>query len=796
MHIKDIVFHPKMPFAAKDFDTQEGIRYTLEGPLGLLIETAAYLHWKDKIPLDIAIDLSCMSGCTRKCLFCAAANSNSIMLTPEQIVEQADIAIQQAKRLEPVFTEEVIKKRKITFSFEGMGEPCDMAELIAESIHLISKKYQKDGVSVQFIVSSILDRPAALEEWVPPNVNLQSLQFSLHATTDEKRKRLMGGTARTPIEDIFSALDKFHKDSPETQIKVNYVLIEGENDGEDDIKELCRLVNGRPFFVKISYLNNTDPAEKSSLNASKKDKLENFYYEIKKNHSKTYRYGSFKQIEISCGQLASYAAGSEIDWQTHEQIKRLYKCIQQERCTLFLGAGASYTAWDQYGLAKQLYNELSFSHSFEDSKLSLAEIADIYEHRGERKKVDLFVNEALKASAIPLPMRTMTRYPWNAIYTTNYDEFVEQSYSESVRLGFANKTCFPITSISDFQQLPNNSIPFIKLHGTISKGSRSFISETDYLDGYINHVDIMLKQFEIDRLKGGALFIGYSFRDSYIQQELFNLWKKRDIPQGQVWAVQPAREMSIDDSNRLKEKFGITLLPLTFQSLMNQLEIFRRKPVLLASGSSKRTIESVVPAKRKGEVGKIDRLCVLVAKGLQYRDVNIITGSTTTEKIGYMIGSRLEKKAVTTYLWHGAEHIAGNQIDKMINTVRVGNRPVDVVDRMLVECNMVLLIGGGGLSLREAYTAISNNLPIIPVAIGGAYASDVVHDFFRIQHYQVSLLAGDKGIDANVFNFSAKILTKNRLERLNLSTNNEEVVADTVLEIIDNLRILLGQVFQ
>jgi adenine C2-methylase RlmN of 23S rRNA A2503 and tRNA A37 len=792
MQITDQVFHPRVPYKAKDFDEQEGHRFTMLVSEDKPIETGVYLHWLHGKPLDIAIDISCMSGCSGKCIFCAAGKTRPETLNADQISNQVKLAIDRVKPCHYAFFDELMTNPKITFSFQGIGEPSDptAAPEVKKAINRLRKEY-RNWKRVQFTISSTLNNTDILEEWA--SLNLQTLQFSLHASDDNKRRKLLDDDKLTPIQNILKQLDKFSADSPDTQIKINYLLISRINDTQDDCQELLKLFRERPnFFLKISQLNETYPGCTHRLSGSKRHA--EFLSECKAEHPKTYWYGALQELQISCGQLASYAQPERADARIRQDIATLYEDIRSGQCTLFLGAGASYTAWDARGLAEKLYRELGRTTPFSETNLCLSEIADAFEHRGKRKEVDKRIRSVLRESKVPGAMFDVTRYPWRAIYTTNYDEFIERAYSEAMSSGFSEKHCHPVLQPEDLQGLGPEAMPLIKLHGSVSQGLRTVLSNTDYLNGYVESVELLLHRLAVDRLEGSLLFIGYSFRDHFLQQWLFNLKRRLTRPQGRLWAVQPERETTADDRDRLHAQFGVKLIPTDFAGLMRELEVLRRRPVIMTSGSKKRVVRGGTGTPRVGAIDKIDTLCFLIAKGLDERAVRLITGATATDKIGYLIGSQMSPQRVTTYTWRGSEHELGNELSKMIGIREVGDRPAAVIDRLLREANALLVVGGGALTLRETLSAISRGTPVIPVAVGGKFASDVVHNLFLTQYETVEALSADIGVDARFGERVIEVLTPKRLKSLQLNNLQPDHVAAAVLETLDHVASLVSKI--
>lgn len=261
--------------------------------------------------------------------------------------------------------------------------------------------------------------------------------------------------------------------------------------------------------------------------------------------------------------------------------------------------------------------------------------------------------------------------------------------------------------------------------------------------------------------------------------------------------MQPERETTADDRERLHAQFGVTLIPTDFAGLMRELEVLRRRPVLMAAGSKKQAIRGAKgPQRAEGATNKIDKLCSIIANGLELRGIRLVTGATATDKVGYLIGSQMDqRRLVTTYTWRGSERQPGNELHKMIGTREVGGRPAAVIDRLLQEANVLLVVGGGALTLRETLAAMSRGTPVIPVAIGGKFASDVVHNLFSEQYDAVEVLSADIGLDARFGEKMIEALTPARLQSLRLDVSSPDQVASTVFDILDHVATLGSEVF-
>ena len=82
------------------------------------------------------------------------------------------------------------------------------------------------------------------------------LQLSLHGTTDQQRTHIMPRAARVPIADILAACSRFARKHGR-QVLVNYLLLDGFNDSEEDAMRLIKLLAPELYSVKLSVLNRT-----------------------------------------------------------------------------------------------------------------------------------------------------------------------------------------------------------------------------------------------------------------------------------------------------------------------------------------------------------------------------------------------------------------------------------------------------------------------------------------------------------------------------------------------------------
>lgn len=783
MQIEPFWMSPREVFEAKDFDEQQSYRFGMHFG-SKAVEVGLYLHWHDGSPVDVAIDLSCMAGCSQHCCFCAAAKVYDGTLSAAEITSQAHCALDHLRAQQDNFFEPN-QRKKITFSFEGMGEPTLASEEVATAISLLREDFASQ-FDTQFLVSTIAVRPEEIHRWV--DSSLQSLQFSLHATTQEVRRRLL--SVDTPIESMFNELKRFHASSPQTQIKVNYLLLPGVNDSDDDVTRLAELVAGTDYYVKISLLNETPPALANEMKRATDDATKQFREKLEgamQQKDRTYVYGTARQIGMSCGELASYATAT-LTPDDDETVMELFEHIRNGDASLFLGAGASRTAWNASELAEELYEALRYDSPFSDTALRLDQIVDLYEAKSQRFEVEHRIKNSLENAKHPIEYERIPEFDWRSIYTTNYDRFVERAYETAAETGRARKRCVVIKETGDLCELRTRGVvPLVKLHGCITQGvGRLVLSSYDYLSKYRDEHEFLFKLLQLDSLSNVFVFAGYSFQDQHIAELIFQAKRAASRAVRPSYAIAPRSALSGDMRHVLKEKFRVKLIQCTFADVMKKWATMSRLPTIFVTGS--------VKTHRRDDVrADAERFAKVFGEKMTEENVRIVTGASATDKMGYLIAKNMDEKLVTTYVYDAnreERQLAQDDIEKMIGRRSFGFDAHDVIEKCLNESQFVVIVGGSGMTLEEFQAANVARRIVIPVPVGSAeYASDIAHAYYTSNLEKIKQHGQDRGFVRKQRSRQdlANYLTQSRLARLSLK--NPEETVDVILEIIRAFRV-------
>ena len=258
------------------------IKYLFDVLDGNAIETVlmSYHH-------GYSICVSSQIGCKMGCKFCASTGINFIRsLTSGEIVEQI-LAVEQDTGI-----------RISNVVFMGIGEPLDNYDNVINAIRIINnpKGLNIGARHISISTSGLVPKIYKLaEENIPC-----TLSISLHATTNEKRSKMMPVNDAYPIEELIKACKDYIKKT-NRRISFEYALAKDNNDNREDAKELVHLLKGMLCHVNLIPINKI---ENGSFTKSSNENIMKFR-DYLNDHGivATIRRELGSDIDAACGQL-------------------------------------------------------------------------------------------------------------------------------------------------------------------------------------------------------------------------------------------------------------------------------------------------------------------------------------------------------------------------------------------------------------------------------------------------------------------------------------------------------------
>ena len=249
------------------------------------------------------ICISSQAGCAVACPFCATGQAGfGRQLTPGEIVDQV-----LHWHRPPWNALGDARTGHYNIVFMGMGEPLNNADRVFEAVRLLNDP-ERLGVGARHITVSTSGVVPGMDRMVEelPQVNLA---ISLHAATDDLRDELVPINRKWPVAEVVAAGRRFAARSGR-RVSLEYVMIDGVNDGDEQATGLARLAAGWRSHVNLIPLNPTPGSRWSGTPAAGIARFTRILREG--GVTVTVRDTRGREIEAACGQLHAQLAGTSL----------------------------------------------------------------------------------------------------------------------------------------------------------------------------------------------------------------------------------------------------------------------------------------------------------------------------------------------------------------------------------------------------------------------------------------------------------------------------------------------------
>lgn len=285
---ESFVVQPLMLQQVQISQNHETSKYLWKLADGALIESVLI-----RAPGRKTVCLSSQVGCPARCAFCASGKKGFIRnLSISEIVCQLLFIHFDLLEKEGSGVDHVV--------YMGMGEPLENFDNVMGSIELLTLS-EYFGMSQRRITLSTVGVIEGLKR-LAQNERLRiNLALSLHAPTQEIRKKIIPYARKYDLQDILAAVDAYQRVSGR-DVTFEYTLIEGINASVQEARALAQLLSGRQCTVNVIPYN---PVPGQNLQKPSKDSVDAFYKELLSlKINATCRYTKGDDIAAACGQLA------------------------------------------------------------------------------------------------------------------------------------------------------------------------------------------------------------------------------------------------------------------------------------------------------------------------------------------------------------------------------------------------------------------------------------------------------------------------------------------------------------
>ena len=231
--------------------------------------------------------ISSQVGCRMGCAFCAST------------IDGLERSLEPSEMLDQIYAVTLLTGERISnVVVMGIGEPLDNYQNLLKFITLLTNENGLH-ISQRSITVSTCGLVGKMRMLADEKLQI-TLALSLHAATDEKRRRLMPIANRYSIRELMEACG-YYFEKTGRRITFEYSLVKGVNDGEEDAEILAKLVRKLNAHVNlipvnpVSERNFVQPDTKNII--AFKNKLEKYGINV------TIRREMGRDIDGACGQL-------------------------------------------------------------------------------------------------------------------------------------------------------------------------------------------------------------------------------------------------------------------------------------------------------------------------------------------------------------------------------------------------------------------------------------------------------------------------------------------------------------
>ncbi len=298
-------------------------KYLLEMADELTIESV-FLPYEDRTSLCVSTQVGCAVGCA----FCATGSprpleattgpsgmeldyiprhseGDGVQLHPQRSGGSFERDLSAGEIVDEVLTLQERGSRRITHVvYMGMGEPLLNYENVVKSVHLLNDEV---GIGMRHITISTVGITPRIERLATENLQV-TLAVSLHAPSDELRRKLIPISQKYPLKGLMAACRKY-AESTGRRVTFEYLLIRDLNDQVQHAREVVGLLKGAVANVNLIPYNAVEglgmkrpsPATVRAFRETLEQEGVTVTQRMERGHS----------ISAACGQLKSHSASGK-----------------------------------------------------------------------------------------------------------------------------------------------------------------------------------------------------------------------------------------------------------------------------------------------------------------------------------------------------------------------------------------------------------------------------------------------------------------------------------------------------
>ncbi|MDX8382730.1 MAG: 23S rRNA (adenine(2503)-C(2))-methyltransferase RlmN [Ghiorsea sp.] len=232
--------------------------------------------------------ISSQVGCAIGCEFCLTATAG---LTRNLTAAEMIAEIMAARQVLGEYPRNLV--------LMGMGEPLHNYEHVAKFIGMVTDP-QGMAFSPRRVTISTAGLVPAIYRMLEDDLPC-SLAVSLNATTDEIRSKIMPINNKYPLQELIKAMQAYVGQRKRKRILIEYVMLAGINDSEDDVKRLIPILKSLNCTINLLPFN---PFPGSAFQRPSDETVDFFRDQLSAaSIVAVVRHSKGQEISAACGQL-------------------------------------------------------------------------------------------------------------------------------------------------------------------------------------------------------------------------------------------------------------------------------------------------------------------------------------------------------------------------------------------------------------------------------------------------------------------------------------------------------------
>lgn len=265
------------------------IKFLFKVPSGVEVESVLIKQDNRK-----TLCISSQYGCGMGCKFCSTGTMGFLgNLTTADILAQVNAVLSDCIERDDSFQNIV---------FMGMGEPLHNFKAVVPALQILTDTAGLNFAPRRITVSTVGLVPA-IKKFSAVDIGV-NLAVSLNATDNQVRSKIMPINDRFPLEVLLQTLRDYSDEhaSKRKKITIEYVMLKGVNDRDEDLRRLPKLLKNIKCKVNlIPYNENADLGFSTPSN----NHVYRWFNHLKNHFDTTIRWSKGQDIKAACGQLIS-----------------------------------------------------------------------------------------------------------------------------------------------------------------------------------------------------------------------------------------------------------------------------------------------------------------------------------------------------------------------------------------------------------------------------------------------------------------------------------------------------------